>query len=248
MSDKIHPPTPRRRKQAKEQGRAPRSGDVVSAGLLLATTGLLSWFGPNLADALMVLIGDALQQQAMLSIDRSQSYRMILKAFFTIGYMVLPMLIAMMMCGLGFNLVQTGWMMTPSKLVPSLDRISPGKRLKSIGSARSIGRFGITMLKLIAVIAVSMTVMRTSLPRLIRVTELPLAGIAAEIFQTLIDCCVWVGVTLLAFACVDYALAWWQHERDLMMTEQELREEMRDAGGARQPVKPARSQAVQGVA
>lgn len=248
MSEKIHPPTPRRRKQAKEQGRAPRSSDVVSAGLLLATAGLLSCFGPQLATTLMAGISDPLHQPAMLSIDRWQAFQMIARAFASIGSMVLPMLIAMMMCGIGLNLLQTGWMMTPSKLAPSLDRLSPLKRLQTIMSIRSMGRFVVTILKLVAVTAVSITVIRTSLPDLIQVTQLPLAAIGTEIFQMLINCCVWIGATLLALACADYSLAWWQHERDLMMTEQELREEMQDAEGGKQAIKTARTQAIQSVA
>lgn len=248
MSEKVHPPTPRRRKQAKEQGRAPRSAEIVSAGLLLATAGLLNCFGPNLAQTLMASLSDPLHQPAQLSIDRWQSYRMIASSLAAVVSMVLPMLIAMMMCSVGLNLLQTGFMMSPTKLIPSLDRISPGKRLKSITSARSIGRFAVTLLKLIAMIAVSITVLRTSFPNLIHVTQQPLAAIGTEVFQVLIRCCLMIGATLLAFACVDYSLAWWQHERDLMMTEQELREEMRDAEGAKQAVKTARSQAVQSVA
>ncbi|QDV46783.1 Flagellar biosynthetic protein FlhB [Stieleria neptunia] len=247
MSDKIHPPTPRRRKQAKEQGRAPRSGDVVSAGLLLATTGLLAWFGPELAQSLTVSLAETLGGPRELSLSRWESQRMIVKAFAAVGTLLLPLLVAMMICGIGLNLLQTGLLMTPSKLAPALDRISPAARLKSMTSARSLGRFAITLLKLIAVSAVAIGVVRSSLPTLIGVTQMPIAAIATTIFDTLIECCFWMGATLLALACVDYSLARWQHERDLMMTEQELREEMRDAQRAAPPA-TARTQAVQGVA
>lgn len=246
MSEKIHPPTPRRRKQAKEQGRAPRSGDVVSAGLLLATTGMLSWFGPDLAEGMMGTMSDAFNSPPPLSLDRADSMRMILRLFATIGYLISPLLIAMMLCGVGLNVLQTGWMLTPAKLAPSLDHVSPTRRIQSITSARALGRFLITLLKLIAVIAVAISIARTSLPTLMTVSELPIKGIATTIFGMLIECCFWMGLTLTAFACVDYSLARWQHERDLMMTEQELREEMRDAQRASVPA-PARSQAVQGV-
>ncbi|WP_182866392.1 EscU/YscU/HrcU family type III secretion system export apparatus switch protein [Rhodopirellula sp. JC639] len=247
MSEKIHPPTPRRRKQAKEQGRAPRSSDVVSAGSLLVMTCLLSWFGPGLAQSLTASLTDSFSQPVALSMDTWESQRQILKAFAAAGTMLLPMLVAMLMCGVALNLLQTGVMMTPSKLAPSLDRISPGARLQSMTSARSLGRFAITLLKLIAVSAVAIGVVRYSLPALIGVTQLPMAAIATTIFDTLIGCCFWMGATLLALASVDYALARWQHERDLMMTEQELREEMRDAQRAA-PAASARTQAVQGVA
>lgn len=246
MSDKIHPPTPKRRQQAKEQGRAPHSTDVVSSGMLLVTTGLLSWFGPDLAESLTASLGNALEQPMALSLDRTQSYRMILKMFVAVGSMTLPMLIAMMMCGVGLNLFQTGWRMTPAKLAPSLQRISPSGRLRSIVSGRSLGRLAITVLKLIAVIAISISVVRTNLPVLFGASALPMAAIASTIFRSLIGCCLSIGVTLFAFAGVDYALARWQHERDLMMTEQELRDEMRDAQRAR-PESASRSQAVQGV-
>ncbi len=246
MSDKIHPPTPRRRKQAKEQGRAPRSGDVVSAGSLLATTGLLAWIGPGLVHSLTASLAETLGQPGELSLSQWESQRMILKAFAAVGSLLLPLLVAMMICGIGLNLLQTGLLMTPSKLAPSLDRISPAARLKSITSARSLGRFAITLLKLIAVSAVAIGVVRSSLPTLIGVTQMPMAAIAATIFNTLIECCFWMGATLLALACVDYSLARWQHERDLMMTEQELREEMRDAQRSAPPA-TARTQAVQGV-
>ncbi|MCO8120341.1 EscU/YscU/HrcU family type III secretion system export apparatus switch protein [Stieleria sp. TO1_6] len=247
MSDKIHPPTPRRRQQAKEQGRAPRSGDLVSAGLLLATTGMLHWFGPGLTQGLMASLDHTLHQPALLSTDRWQAFQMIATAMAAAGWLVVPILIAMMMCGVAINLLQAGWSMTPSKLLPNANRLSPLKRLQTIWSPRALGRFAITVLKLLAVIAVSITVVRTSLPGLIAATGMPLAAIAALIFGTLTECCGWIGFTLLGFAAVDYALAWWQHERDLMMTDLELRDEMRDAERSRQTPTTARTQAVQAV-
>ena len=246
MSDRIHPPTPRRRQRAREQGRAPRSSDVVSAGLLLATTALLSHLGPKLTEAMTAALGQTLQQPAVLSLDPSQAYQLIVKAMAAIAAMVLPMLVAMMMCGVGLNLLQTGAMMTPSKLAPSLDRISPLARMKSILSARSLGRFLITALKLVAVIAVSISVLRNQLPEMMGISGMPIDAIASTIFSSLVECCFWIGMTLLLFACVDYSLARWQHERDLMMTEQELRDEMRDAQRSRPPAS-ARAQAVQRI-
>ena len=119
--------------------------------------------------------------------------------------------------------------------------------MKSITSARSLGRFVITLLKLIAVSAVAVGVVRSSPEGIATSWIKTMAAIAATIFNTLIECCFWMGATLLALACVDYSLARWQHERDLMMTEQELRDEMRDAQRAAVPAS-ARSQPVQGVA
>lgn len=244
MSEKIHPPTPRRRKQAKEQGRAPRSSDLVSSGLLLATTGLLVGFGDSISKGLIKSLVDTLNAPAKLTLDRTEAFWMIAKTLLGVGVLVLPMLITMLMCGIALNLMQTGWMLTPEKVAPNLGRLSPGKRIAEILSLRSWGRLGINVMKLVAVVTVAIAVLRTGLPQLISIVNLQPGAIAATIFELLTRCCVWVGGTLLAFSLIDYALAWWQHERDLMMTDQELREEMRDAQRASSGNSAARTQAI----
>lgn len=246
MSDKIHPPTPRRRQKAREQGRAPRSSDVISAGLLLGTTAVLSFLGPGLAEGLMASMSETFSEPAELSIDRVGAFKMIVRSLAAIGYLVLPLLLAMMALGISLNLLQTGWMPTPSKLLPAVERISPANRIKTILSVRSLGRFAITLLKLVTVVAVSIFLIQEKMPDLIGVTTLPMPAIAAKIFDTLLSGCFWIGMTLLTFACVDYSLARWQFERELMMTEQELRDELRDMERTPLPAS-ARSREVQGV-
>lgn len=243
MSEKIHPPTPRRRQMAKEQGRAPRSSDLVSSGLLLATTGLLVGFGDSIATGLVQSLTETLSAPTKLTLDRTEAFWMIAKAVLGIGMLVLPMLITMLMCGIALNLLQTGWILTPEKVAPDLARLSPAKRAAEIFSLRSWGRLGINIMKVIAVVTVSIAVLRTGLPQLMTIVNLSPGGIATTIFELLTRCCTWVGGTLLSFSLIDYALAWWQHERDLMMTDQELREEMRDAQRASSGTSPANSSA-----
>ena len=49
------------------------------------------------------------------------------------------------------------------------------------------------------------------------------------------DLCYWtcakIGLALFILAILDYAFQWWQHEHDLKMTPQEVREEMRNLQG-----------------
>jgi flagellar biosynthesis protein FlhB len=137
--------------------------------------------------------------------------------------------------------------MVPNRLVPTADRLSPAKRLGESISIKSLGRFTIMVLKMLAILSVALIIFRNSLPEILRLVELQPAEIASRLFELSCRICLWTGSTLLVFSGLDYALAWWQHERDLMMTEQELRDELRDAEGAKQPVKTARSEAVRGV-
>ncbi|KAA5544415.1 EscU/YscU/HrcU family type III secretion system export apparatus switch protein [Roseiconus nitratireducens] len=251
MSEKIHPPTPRRRQQAKEQGRVPRSGEMVAAGSLLATTGLLAWCGPALASEMMELIGQSMQQPR-ITLDTGDSpidgaFRLIVRSVFALGLLVAPMCLAMMMCAVAFNLLQTGWAVTPRRLQPSLERLSPGRKAGELLSARTLAGFGILLLRLAALIATSVYLIRDCLPEIATLAQRPLPESAASVFHMMVRCCGWVGTTLLIFAVLDYALAWWHHERDLMMSEQELREELRNSEATRHPSPQARTRPVQPV-
>lgn len=244
MSEKVLPPTPRRRQLAKEQGRAPRSNDLVSSGLLLATTGLLIASGDRIASGLIQSLVETLGGPATVTLNHNEAFWMIARAMAGVAVMVLPMLIAMMMCSIALNVLQTGWRITPQKLLPDASRLSPSQRIQQIFSVRSFGRFGISVMKLIAVFSVGLAVVRSGLPEIASLPSLSPVGIATKVFELLTECCSYVGLTLLVFAIVDYALEWWQHERDLMMTEQELREEMRDAQRAGPSNRSPRTQAV----
>jgi flagellar biosynthetic protein FlhB len=43
--------------------------------------------------------------------------------------------------------------------------------------------------------------------------------------------CLWIALALLTLAIFDFGFQWWKHEQDLRMTDQELREELRETEG-----------------
>ncbi len=91
------------------------------------------------------------------------------------------------------------------------------------------------------------------------ISALSVGEIAHYAWETCLWTCAKIALGLAALAVLDYALARWRFERDLKMTPQELREEMRTLQGdpqllvrrrdlarqlsvkpARQPTHPAR--------
>ena len=55
--------------------------------------------------------------------------------------------------------------------------------------------------------------------------------IAVTLFDALMGTCVWIGGALFVLALLEYAFQKWKHEKDLMMTDQEVRDELKETEG-----------------
>ncbi len=66
---------------------------------------------------------------------------------------------------------------------------------------------------------------------ILRLTELSVAEIAAYLLETLLWTCLKIAVVLVILALLDFAFQRWKYSRDLRMTPQEIREEMKNLEG-----------------
>lgn len=55
--------------------------------------------------------------------------------------------------------------------------------------------------------------------------------IAKAIFECLVGTSLWIGFALFILAILEWAFQKWKHEQDLMMTDQEMRDEMKESEG-----------------
>lgn len=247
MSDKVHLPTPKRRQQARAEGRVAKSKELVSAGGLLALTSMLWFVAPDIAARATASIQQVTQSPAMIRADGEAIYQMLIAAAFSGLLMLVPLALAMMLGSVCLSVLQTGPMFAPAKLKPSWQRVSPLSGLRLMFSARRLFAVALAAAKLLVLLTVAGLMVQGKLQQLTMLGGLPLTEIAVTIFQLVLECGVWFGLTLLMLAAADYGIAWWQHQQDLMMSEQELREELRNEEGPRGP-QVARAQPVQALA
>ncbi|MGB7345089.1 MAG: EscU/YscU/HrcU family type III secretion system export apparatus switch protein [Pirellulaceae bacterium] len=229
--EKKHAPTERRRQRAREEGRVVRSTDLNSAILLLAALAALYLLGGHAAEHLAAAITDGLSEVTIGSFSTDDATYAVLRTGGRLAIAVLPMLIAMMVIGVLVNVSQTGLLLLPSKVAPSLQNISPATGLKRIWSVSALARFAFGILKMLVVGLVAYAAIRHYGQRIMTMAGLEIPQIARTLFDCLLGTCLWIGGALFALALIDYGFQRWKHERDLMMTDEELKEEIRESEG-----------------
>ena len=242
FADKRHEPTPRRRQQAREQGQVAKSQDLSSAALLLAALLVLSYLGQPLAEFLATLFREHLAS-AWLTVDSQATSHQLLQIGAGLALYLLPILGLILLAAILAHLAQVGLLYLPQRLSPDAARISPLANFGRIFSLASGVHLGFGLAKVAAIVAVAAYCMWGERSRLMGLAEKPAAEIAAYVFHIMLWTGIKIASALLVLSLLDYGYQFWKHERDLKMTTQELREELKQQQG--DPLVAARRKQVQ---
>lgn len=228
-ADKLFPPTPRRREEARREGRVPRSGTLSSAVLSLVFLIALRFGGGSLWRSLELAGGALWSGGAWIRVDEAQPVASGRLAFASAGLAIAPWLALLAGLAVATNLAQVGFFYRPERLGEGWSHVLAGP---SSGRGE---RWKTTFWGFLQMAAVILVVAWRLAPRY-RVwgalPELPLPAAAAALAAEALDAGIYACGALVALGTIDYAWRWWQHERSLWMTFDELRAELKNEGGA----------------
>ncbi len=229
--DKKHSASDKRRRQAHEEGQVVKSQDLTSAALLLASLAALWFLGEPAAESLAGAIAESLSTPKLAPMETADAANWILRMGGRLAIAAVPMLIAMFTAGVLANVLQTGLLLAPAKVAPKLSNISPLSGAKRILSARGVARLGFGIFKVSVIGIVAYLSIRKYQGPIVSMAAMSVPQIAVTLFDALMGTCVWIGGALFVLAILEFSFQKWKHEQDLMMSDQELRDEMKETEG-----------------
>jgi flagellar biosynthetic protein FlhB len=241
--EKSFEATPHRRQEAREKGHIAYSQDLGSAVLLLLGVLLLMLMGGSV----VALCSDLMRQRLGSVTDLVTSQESILHDWLGItlklAVVLLPILGLMMLGGVLSSVLQAGFLWVPDRLSPDLSRLNPLAGLQRIFSLAGTTRLGFGVVKVVIVSMVAAGVVGNRWDELLRAGGLDILPLAKFLLDISLTTMLWSGLALLILAILDYAVQRWKYEQDLRMTNQEIREEMKNLQG--DPAIVARRRAIQ---
>jgi flagellar biosynthetic protein FlhB len=229
--DKKHVATDRRRRQAREEGQVVRSQDLTSAGLLLAAVACLWMLGGPAARQLAAAMEDSLSTPRIGPLGTADAAHWLLGYAARLAIACVPMLLAMLLAGILVNILQTGIVFSPKKIVPKLNHVNPLSGVKRIASMQGVARLGFGLFKVAVIAVVAYSAVLHYRNPILNLASLSVPQIATVLFNTLVGTSLWIGGALFLLAVLEFAFQKWKHEQDLMMTDQEVRDEMKETEG-----------------
>ena len=228
FGDRTQKPTERRRREARARGEVARSADLVAASVLLVTLAALWWLGPQLADVLARAMRDGLSSTPRLSVTAESVSQTIALLVTRLAAGVVPLLLISLAAAALGSLVQTGFLWTPAALLPKFERLDLAKGLGQWVSLNSWVALGAGLVKLTVLVAVLIAFVRVRLPSAGPLTQGEPAELLSFAARTIVELGLLLALSLFVLALLDYGWQFWRHERNLMMTVEELRREQRE--------------------
>lgn len=228
---RTEPPTARRRSEARSKGQVARSPDLSAAVLLLTGLLALRFLGVDLAGQLLSATRFFLGGQAGPTLRSSDAVALAPLALRVVAQIVVPFLVIVALLALVVSWAQVGWLFTWDPLRPSLGKLNPINGLKRMISGRTFIQLIMNLAKLgvvIIVVALSLAEMLPQVLAAMRVGYEAVLVLAADVSYAL---GLRLAIVLLVLALADFAYRRWQHEQDLKMTKQEVKDELRQMEG-----------------
>jgi flagellar biosynthetic protein FlhB len=229
--DKTEQATPRRLEEAWKKGQFARSAEVQTVFVLFGGMLALIFTGHEVWQHLGRLMYATLGHLHEVPVRFDGLQRFAIDALLVAGACVWPVLAATAVGGLLASGVQSRFRTAPDALEARWDRVNPFHGFKRLFSIRSAVPTGIAVVKLAVIVALSYNVIAAILRDPIFYSTVEVGRIGEFLWDASFKVILRIGFALVVLASIDYGYQLWRTSQDLMMTKEEVKEEVKNQEG-----------------
>lgn len=232
--EKTEEATPRRREEAREKGQVAMSTETVAVLMLIATLAATLVVGGNLATVSGgVVVGsfEALHSIGTRELALPDAASLVRDAVSSVTPAAMLLILPAIVVGLLVAYGQVGFRLAPKAVALDPAKLNPVKGLGRLFSMRSFVRTSLSAAKICVIVA---SVAAVAIVHLGELSALPGTelGPALELGAHVLVRCLFAGVAaMLALALVDLVFQRLQHTKELRMTKNEVKDELKSTDG-----------------
>lgn len=230
--EKSEPASQRRIEQAREKGQIPRSRELSTFAVLMASGGALMAMAPQLMEGMLSLMRNGLTIERAVAFDPLLMAVRLQQEAWNILLVFFPYILVVVIAAIAAPLIMGGWLFTFQALEPDFAKLNPMKGIGRMFSWNSLAELGKALLKSMLIGGVAAWVIWINTDALFALMLEPLGeGIAHTGHLVGMTFMAVAGATIVLVA-IDVPLQLWQHASKLKMTKEEIRQEYKETEGS----------------
>ncbi len=231
--EKTEPATPKRRREAREKGQIPKSRELVTALLLIVVFWSIKTFANWIFGDLMRVVQDGFVFPKDLDSEFTIVNMTVIsfKKILAFGKIMAPILAAAVLVSLIANYMQVGVIFTIKPLTPNLNKLNPLEGFKRLFSRNASVEFLKSLFKIVIIGYFIYDYLFKNYIVIPDLIGMDLKQTSQYIADALYNIGIRAGVVLFILAVFDFTFQYFEHERTLKMTKQEIKDEYKQTEG-----------------
>jgi flagellar biosynthetic protein FlhB len=228
--EKTEQATPKKRREAVEEGNVAKTRELPVALLLLVSILFMYYYSGYVFSELEKFFYESWQTYRF-SLNEDSVYYIIVQFTLKAMLIFLPLIAILLLLVIIGNVAQFGFIITGKAIQPKWEKLNPIKGFQNLFSKRTLVELLKSILKIVLVGVVAYFVVKGKLMEIASLIDadinFTLAFTGKLIFQVFFS----VSLVVLVIAIFDFGYQKWQYEKDLMMSRSELKEELKQMEG-----------------
>lgn len=231
LGERTEDATSKRLQEAREEGNVAKSIDLSSALMLLFGTLALWGFAVSMLDKGRMLLGHSLTDAVGSTTDVGGAWEAMRTISVAALKITMPVLLVCWLAAFASQFLQIGWLFVPNAAAPTFRKLNPISGFKRIFGISGVFKSGLDTLKVGIVIAIAVSTVMSYAKEIAILPYLSAMQGLNAIGGMMLDLAIRVLAMLLIVGVADFAYQKWKHNRDLKMTKQQVRDEMKESEG-----------------
>lgn len=230
--EKTEKPTSKKLSDARKRGQIPKSNELNSSAVILVG-GVATYYACSaIPERFKMLMEELWGQGFHTAFESPLNANLFLSVSGHFLVMIAPILLASLAAAVGINIAQTqGINFSFEAVQPKFSKLNPMSGFKRLFSLRSFLELVKSCLKLIIISATAYSVYSSEHETVLSLMKGDLGFNIRTLGVLSLRIVIRVGVIMLLLSALDYYYQRWQHQRDLRMTKQEIKEEHKQSEG-----------------
>ena len=229
--EKTEDPTPKRKEEAREEGRVAKSQELGSAFVLMGSFIVLYIMFGKIINSLQNQMTQLLTMTRVPELDAVRSFQVIMMSFYDIARIVAPVMITSAVVGGLINFIQIGPLFTIKPLQPKLSNIDPVSGAKNIFSLKSLVELLKSLAKLTIIVFLCYQPLRNGWHEIVNLTERGLDPALLFLGNLIFKIAVRIAIFMVFVGIMDYLYQLWDHKQNMKMSKYEVKQERKEQEG-----------------
>ena len=230
-AEKTEEPTGRRLEKARSEGQLARSIELPVAAMSLGAVGFFSLMGGWLFNGMSQLFVSQLEFDRKITDKAELLPGLFAQAIVDAFLLILPIMLMMYFIAIVSTVLSGGMVFSFGMVAPKFSKLNPLSGLQRIFGTKALIELGKAIVKFLVVGGILLLQVSNHMDELLSLANMDLNQAMAIAGKLIVDACFWLAMGLVLIALADVPIQQYQVHKKLMMSRQEVRDEMKDSEG-----------------